>query len=210
LSNFCVFCPRLVLLYVYCGSNLLGYFICPLLDMLERELKVIDIDPLVISGMLMQHGAVQTFDGYIYDLYFDTPDYVLQPYKYSVRLRFQDNTCIIAFKQKKKDKKTKLMIENEFIVHDIVTVMCMLLWFGLVPYRCKAKKRVSYALDGTAFDIDMYDSIPPLLEIEASWTKTIFSWIKKLQLEHHVQLTVWSQWLMKYYENIKQYTRESM
>ena len=178
--------------------------------MLERELKVIDIDPLVISGMLVQHGATQTFDGYIYDLYFDTPDCVLQSYKYSVRLRFQGNTCIIAFKEKKKDKKTKLMIENEFVVYDIVAVMNLLLWFGLVPYRCKAKKRVSYALDGTAFDIDMYDSIPPLLEIEAPWTKTIFSWIKKLQLEHHVQLTVWSKWLMKYYDKISEYSKESI
>ncbi len=95
--------------------------------MLERELKVIDIDPLVVSGMLSQHGAVQTFDGYIYDLYFDTPDALLQSYKYSVRLRFQGNTCIIAFKQKKKDKKTKLMIEKEFVVHDIVFVIFLLL-----------------------------------------------------------------------------------
>ncbi len=95
--------------------------------MLERELKVIDIDPLVVSAMLAQHGAVQTFDGYIYDLYFDTPDAILQSHKYSVRLRFQDNTCIIAFKQKKKDKRTKLMIEKEFVVYDIVSVVFMLL-----------------------------------------------------------------------------------
>lgn len=95
--------------------------------MLERELKVIDIDPLVVSSMLAQHGAIQTFDGYIYDLYFDTPDMVLQHHKYSVRLRFQGNTCIIAFKQKKKDKKTKLMIEKEFVVHDIVFVIFLLL-----------------------------------------------------------------------------------
>jgi len=172
--------------------------------MLEREVKVIDIDPLVVSRTLVEHGAIQTFDGYIYDLYFDTPDMMLQSYKYSVRLRFQGNSCIIAFKQKKKDKNTKLMIEKEFVVYDIVSVMFLLLWFGLVPYRCKAKKRVSYALDDVAFDIDMYDSIPPLLEIEAPWTKTIFSRIQKLQLEHHVQLTVWSRWLMKYYENILQ------
>jgi len=46
--------------------------------MLEREVKVIDIDPLVVSRMLAEHGAVQTFDGYIYDLYFDTVDHQLQ------------------------------------------------------------------------------------------------------------------------------------
>lgn len=200
------FCSRLALGYLYFVDS----FYISSSSMLERELKVIDIDPLIVSGMLIQHGAVQTFDGYIYDLYFDTTDALLQLHKYSVRLRFQGNTCIIAFKQKKKDKKTKLMIEKEFVVYDIVSTIFMLLWFGLVPYRCKAKKRVSYALDGASFDIDMYDTIPPLLEIEAPWTKTIFSWIKKLQLEHHVQLTVGSQWLMKYYENMRLYNNRSI
>jgi adenylate cyclase class IV len=57
--------------------------------MLERELKVIDIDPMTVSSLLLQYGAVQTFDGYIFDLYFDTVDQQLQLYKYSVRLRFQ-------------------------------------------------------------------------------------------------------------------------
>ncbi len=171
--------------------------------MLEREVKIIDIDPLVVWSILSQHGAVQTFDWYIFDLYFDTIDRQLDSCKYSVRLRFQSNTCIIAFKQKKKCKHTKLMIEKEFVVYDIVWVMMILLWFGLIPYRSKSKKRISFSLGKTCFDIDMYDSIPPLLEIEASGTKTIFSWIKKLQLEHHVQLTVGSRWLMKYYQDIK-------
>lgn len=57
--------------------------------MIERELKVIDIDPMVVSTLLMEYGAEQTFDGYIYDLYFDTVDNQLQKYGYSVRLRFQ-------------------------------------------------------------------------------------------------------------------------
>ena len=127
MSNFCVFSSRLCLLYVYCDANLLQYFICAVLDMLERELKVIDIDPIVVSTMLVQHGAIQTFDGYIYDLYFDTPDNTLQAHKYSVRLRFQGSVCIIAFKQKKKDKKTKLMVEKEFVVYDIAYAMFILL-----------------------------------------------------------------------------------
>jgi len=35
----------------------------------------------------------------------------------------------------------------------------------------------------------MYAYLPPILEIEASKTKTIFSWIEKLYLQNHVQLT---------------------
>ncbi len=168
--------------------------------MLERELKVIDVDPLVITNLLVQHGATQTFDGYIYDIYFDTFDKLLDSKKYSVRLRFQWSVCILAFKQKKKGGNTKLMVENEFIIADIVFVLFVLLWFGLMPYRHKEKKRISFSHEGVCFDMDMYRSIPPLLEIEALQTDTIFSWVEKLQLENHVQLTVGSRWLMQYYQ----------
>ena len=168
--------------------------------MLERELKIIDINPFLISNLLMQHGAEKTFDGYIYDIYFDTTDRSLDNYKYSVRLRFQWSACILAFKQKKKDAHTKLMIEKEFIVDDILLVLYILLWFGLIPYRHKEKKRISFSHDGVCFDMDMYRSIPPLLEIEAPQTDTIFSRVEKLQLENHVQLTVGSRWLMQYYQ----------
>lgn len=159
---------------------------------------------MVVSTLLMEYGAEQTFDGYIYDLYFDTVDNQLQKYGYSVRLRFQWDTCIIAFKQKKKDKHTKVMVENEFVVYDIFSVLQLLLCYGLCPYRCKYKKRISFFSQDTCFDIDMYESIPPLLEIESAQTETIFSRVKKLQLEHHVQLTVGSRWLMKYYAAMQQ------
>ena len=166
--------------------------------MLEKELKVLSVDPVMIGTLLSKYGAKKTFDGYIYDIYFDTPGRLLQSHKYGVRLRFQDDACILAFKQKKKHKKIKCMIEKEFVVHDIFFVLCLLFWFGLVPYRYKEKKRLSFSYKKACFDIDMYAYLPPILEIEATKTKTIFSWIEKLHLENHVQLTAGTRWLIKY------------
>jgi adenylate cyclase class IV len=94
--------------------------------MLEKELKILSIDPIMIGTLLLKYGAEQKFDGYIYDIYFDTTNRSLQAHKYSVRLRFQNNTCILAFKQKKKHKTIKCMIEKEFIVHDIFFVLWLL------------------------------------------------------------------------------------
>jgi len=94
--------------------------------MLEKELKVLSVDPVMIGTLLSKYGAKKTFDGYIYDIYFDTPGRLLQSHKYGVRLRFQDDACILAFKQKKKHKKIKCMIEKEFVVHDIFFVLCLL------------------------------------------------------------------------------------
>jgi adenylate cyclase class IV len=46
--------------------------------------------------------------------------------------------------------------------------------------REKKKHRFSYTLDGLEFDIDIYEGIPPLLEIEAHSTDEIKEYIHKL------------------------------
>lgn len=46
--------------------------------------------------------------------------------------------------------------------------------------REKVKHRISYQLNGAEFDIDKYEKIPALLEIEESSQKNIDAWIEKL------------------------------
>ncbi len=55
--------------------------------------------------------------------------------------------------------------------------------FGLFPVFFKEKMRLSYVLDDIKFDIDFYDGMKPMLEIEAHKKKQIFTWLKKLGLE---------------------------
>ena len=57
--------------------------------MIERELKVINVDPYLIGRRLVAHGAQQTFDGIICDIYFDTDDLIFKDNDYSLRVRFQ-------------------------------------------------------------------------------------------------------------------------
>ena len=46
---------------------------------------------------------------------------------------------------------------------------------------------------------DDKNTIPPLLEIEASTTQELDEWIKKLGLENHKQEKWWSRKLFEYY-----------
>jgi adenylate cyclase class IV len=46
--------------------------------------------------------------------------------------------------------------------------------------REKKKHRVSYRLDNVEFDIDQYEGIPTLVEIEAHTSEEIQEFIKKL------------------------------
>ena len=65
--------------------------------------------------------------------------------------------------------------------------------------REKKKHRVSYRLNNQEFDIDQYDGIPTLLEIEAHSSEEIQDSIKMLWLEGHVAKSFGSRWLYKYY-----------
>ncbi len=72
--------------------------------------------------------------------------------------------------------------------------------YGLVKSREKQKYRVSYDIDWIYFDIDEYEGIPTLLEIEAHSEEVIEEWIIKLWLENHKRKTFGSRWLFEYYK----------
>jgi adenylate cyclase class IV len=52
--------------------------------------------------------------------------------------------------------------------------------YGMKKTREKKKHRVSYRYDNKEFDIDKYEDIPTLLEIEAHTSEEIQECIKKL------------------------------
>ncbi len=58
--------------------------------------------------------------------------------------------------------------------------------FGLFPVFFKEKMRLSYLIEDVKFDIDFYDGMKPMLEIEAPKKKMIFKRIKALDVEDHV------------------------
>lgn len=59
--------------------------------------------------------------------------------------------------------------------------------------------RLSYMIDDVKFDIDFYEGLKPMLEIEAPKKKLIFAWIEKLGLQDHVTSRKGARALFKHY-----------
>ncbi len=182
--------------------------------MLEKEIKILEIDVWDIVKKLESFWAKKTFEGYIHDIYYDFPDQdknKLEANKRIFRVRKKWDIHMYTIKRKR-DKKSegwekwlKVADEWERIITDVESFTKVLEKYGMKAIREKKKYRISYSLDGIEFDIDDYfyeddrSLIPPLLEIEAPTKKEIKKWIKKLWLEKHKQVDWGSKKLFKNY-----------
>lgn len=149
--------------------------------MTEKELKILNIDPLRLIPQLEKLGARKVFAGKISDQYYDFPQKALKERGYSLRIRTIDGTTHqLCFKEKIKDKKIKIREEYEVDLVSQKHGENFVASFGLFPVFFKEKMRLSYVLDEVKFDIDFYDGMKPMLEIEAPKKKMIFKRIAAL------------------------------
>lgn len=184
--------------------------------MLEKEIKILEINVEEISNKLEELWAEKTFEGYIHDIYYDFPD------DESISMKMEDNKRLFRVRQKwnihmytikrKRNKKSegwekwvKIADEWEREITDVDSFKKVLEKYGMKETREKKKYRISYALDNCEFDIDDYfyednrSLIPPLLEIEASSKDELISWVEKLWISNHRQEKWWSRKLYKHY-----------
>lgn len=184
--------------------------------MLEKEIKILEINVLDIQSKLETLWAIKTFEWYIHDIYYDFHDELTSELKmeankrlFRVRQKWDIHMYTIKRKRNKKiewwEKWVKIADEWEREITDVDSFKKVLEKYGMKETREKKKFRLSYALDWCEFDIDDYylwddkNTIPPLLEIEAHTTKEIHNWIKKLWLENYKKEKWWSRKLFKYY-----------
>lgn len=183
--------------------------------MLEKEIKILDVDVKKLQENLEKLGAEKTFEGYIHDIYYDFPTEnkknKMEANKrlFRVRKKWDIHMYTIKRKRNKKfegwEKSIKIADEWEREITDIESFTKVLEKYGMKETREKKKFRISYKLDNCEFDIDDYfykddrALIPPLLEIEAHTSDEIFRWIKKLNLNNHRQEKWWSRKLFAYY-----------
>lgn len=163
--------------------------------MLEKEIKILEIDVAFVTDKLLKLWAKKTFEWHISDTYFDFHDkakYKHQEAARIFRLREKWNKSIYTVKETKEllSKKEKVVVkeEHEVEVSDPWTFSKTLKMQGMIPIRKKQKHRVSFKLDAIAFDIDTYEGIPTFIEIEWPSWKVIFEWIKHLFLEEKERL----------------------
>lgn len=174
--------------------------------MLEKEIKILDIDISSIQKQLIDLGAQKSFDGFIHDVYYDFPWSTMDVNKRSFRVRKKWETHLYTIKRKRTKsnewgkKWLKIADEGEREITDVESFTKVLEKYGMQKTREKKKYRISYVLGNVVFDIDQYDEIPPLLEIEADSSKDIQQYIKRLWLENHVAKNFGSRWLYKYYK----------
>lgn len=174
--------------------------------MLEKEIKILEIDREVIVEKLLEFGAEKSFEGFIHDVYYDfpnNPDHKMEANNRMFRLRKKGEEHIYTIKRKRKEYQksegTHAKDEHETPVTNITSFVKVLEKYGMKKTREKKKHRVSYKLDNMEFDFDLYEGIPELLEIEGPDGKTIQKWVKKLGLEDHEQMLGGSRKIFKHY-----------
>lgn len=167
--------------------------------MVEKEIKILDINPEEVQRRLMFLGAVKHFEGHIHDVYYDYEDHDLQGEGRIFRIRKRGEEHIYTIKKKGKSPEFKVADEFETLITDVEDFAETLEEYGLSKTREKKKFRISYALWDVEFDIDFYDGIPPLLEIEAHTNEEIKKYTTLLGLTKHKRKKFGSRGLYKHY-----------
>jgi len=157
----------------------------------EKEYKILDVDKEELKSRLEDMEWVKkTFEWHVTDTYYDFPDNRLSDswedgeQKSSFRIRQKegiDGKVRYYYTVKRKDKDSSNMTwirdcwEEEFEITqtDVHHIQNILRNFGMHEYKAKTKYRTSYEdrKNNVKFDIDEYDGMEPLLEIEAESIK---------------------------------------
>jgi adenylate cyclase class IV len=184
--------------------------------MLEKEVKILEINVINIQKQLEWLWAIKTFEGYIHDIYYDFKDEDTSELKmeankrlFRVRQKWDIHMYTIKRKRNKKsewgEKWVKIADEWEREITDVDSFKKVLEKYWMTETREKKKYRISYKLEWCEFDIDDYylwddkNIIPALLEIEAHSIEDINKWIKKLGLIGYRIETWGSRKLFKHY-----------
>ncbi len=182
----------------------------------EKEVKIKSVNKEELIDKLSQLWAVKVFDGFIEDVYYDFWDDYFENVKWKVSFRIRKKDWVewgvkyfYTIKRKMPKNKQKNKSENEIelrncyeeefeiLEYDLFIKMINNFWY--YKSRAKSKNRVSYQFWDIKFDIDDYEWIPTVLEIEASTPEVAFDYIQKLWFENHDTTIVWSRWFFKSY-----------
>jgi len=169
----------------------------------EREVKIIDVQKEVIEDTLRILWAEKVFEWDIEDNYYDFDNDHIESIDWKVSFRIRekiDSNWYSSFYYTIKRKEPKatdsdllrVCYEEEFKIKRISLFLELLKYFWFYKSRWKFKNRVSYQLGDIKFDIDDYDWIPTILEIESSTKELAIKYIHELWLENHKTSNWWS------------------
>ncbi len=174
-----------------CSVNYRGFKSLPLrnfrniMSKLEIEAKVLEIDKDSVIAKLENLGAIKIFDDELCAIYYYKDGIINQ--NNALRLRKEGKEIVLTHKEKiGVDEISKSFDETEVSIGDFDTMNKILHSLGFEDLSRNRKRRISYKLDDTRFEIDEYmdeyGNIPVFLEIEASDNALIQFYIEKLEL----------------------------
>lgn len=188
----------------YVNSSHVLFFIIKI--MLEKEIKILDVDVESVVKKLQDLWWEKTFEWYIHDVYYDFPAVSendktkMEDNRRMFRVRKKWETHLYTIKRKRKDKDLVVKDEHEMEISDVDSFWSVLEKYWMTKTREKKKFRISFNIEGVEFDIDKYEEIPALLEIEGTSNEQIQAWITKLWLQDKEQKKCWSRSLFKHYD----------
>ncbi|MBR9701274.1 CYTH domain-containing protein [Candidatus Woesearchaeota archaeon] len=155
--------------------------------MIEREVKILEVDEKHMCKVLKELGAEQKFDDNLYALFYDFEDERLKEGSMSLRLRKSQSESTLTLKHLQNKDTLKVAEETELVVSDFNEMRALLSKLGLSERKSLRKHRVRYSLDGCFVDIDKYlddlHHVPCFIEIEGPDDESIFAVAEKLSFK---------------------------
>lgn len=179
-------------------------------EILEKEVKVIDIDKDEMIRKLSRIGAKKVFEGQIDMIFFDTSINALRKNKVTLRVRKKTNNLNnkiiseVTLKKKPSEEEdsdiVKVREEYEFLSDDFEKTVVFFENLGFKKKYRVRKERISFEYNNVSYELDKYDKIPWIMEIESGDIDTIREAARYLGIEKD-RLLPWSlNDLLKHYE----------
>ena len=167
----------------------------------EIEIKILEVDLKEITKKLEDLWAKRIFWWWIKDNRYDFDDYILRNKNIIFRTRETSSWDYLTIKKIIENSDITINREFEVKIEQLKKLKWEInkVWLKLLKEKKLVKYRISYELDLVIFDLDRYDDIPWLLEIEADSKEKLDEYITKLWLEKNHKVNYGYRWLKDLY-----------
>lgn len=142
--------------------------------MQEIEVKILDIDKQKTILVLESLWAKKIYDGIIEWFFFKNTE------GKKIRLRKTNTGNNVNYKKRLPSNYAIANVEFETSIWSVKTMKNILQEIWFLEYGYSKKYRTSYCIDNIIFDIDTYEWIPDVLEIEGTSQKWMEQWLDYL------------------------------
>jgi len=171
--------------------------------MREVEVTILEINVEATRKKLLDLGAKKVFDGDMSYFAFDFPDNRLNKKGELLRIRKVGNKTEITHKSKKENVEGfKIKKEIETQVKDFEVICEIFEKCGMKIIHQGQKKRESYKLGSTNFEIDFVPGIPAFLEIETQDEKEIQKAVTMLDFNMKQTTAMTGKEIEEYYKKV--------